>query len=202
MAFSSVNISLPGSWGLTGRNPSETLNHTTLLPEVSKVIPRIKPSLFSRPTIYHHTKKFFHQSKRYLPCSKLSLFNAIKAMIMNNGKAMPLKFPSLHGPQIRNSWSAIKPCSKVWLVKLQYRAMQTLHDPQACCSQLHRTDYTLSLDAVLGHLSLKLLGFWLTTEILLYSHYSFLQVPCCWFALAPFFRLAWHWQKNWQEKYQ
>lgn len=76
-------------------------------------------------------KNFFHQSKCYLIWSiygLLSLFNAIKAIIMNKGKATPCKFPSLHGLQIRNSWPAIKQCSKVWLLKLQYRAIQIRHD--------------------------------------------------------------------------
>lgn len=51
MAFSNMNLLLPESLSLTGRNPNETLNHTTLLSEASKVIPWIKPSLFSGLTI-------------------------------------------------------------------------------------------------------------------------------------------------------
>lgn len=73
--------------------------------------------------------------------------------------------------------------------------------PEHAVAQLHKThdNDTLSLDTVLGHPSLKLLGFWLMTEILLYSHYSFLQASHCWLALAPFFRM-WHWRKSWQEE--
>lgn len=119
---------------------------------------------------------------------------------MNKGKAIPCKFPLPLETQIRNSWPAMKQCSKVWLLKLQYKTMQILHNPVHAVAQLLKTHDTLSLDAVLGHQFLRLLSFWLTTEIFVYSHYSFLQVSQRWLALGPFFRIVWHWQKSQQEE--
>lgn len=70
-------------------------------------------------------------------------------------------------------------------------------------AHLHKTHDRLSLDAVLDHPSLKLLVFWLVTEILLYCQYSFLQVLLCQLTPVPFFRIVWHWEKSQQEeKYQ
>lgn len=63
-------------------------------------------------------------------------------------------------------------------------------------AQLHKTHDRWSLDAVLDHLSLRLLAFWLMTETLLYCQHSFLQVSLCRLVLVPFFQIAWYQQKK------